>query len=436
MATVIPHSEQQERALSSEAPIMLLATGIQFGKTTVLGLRMKQAMHTYRDKLDNFIITSPTYKILSQSTLPPFLRYMDGCGKYHKQDNVFEMYGGGSCYFRTATDPDSVVGITNVRHIAADEAGLYSLYFWENIQARAAFKNAHIDLGTSPYSLNWVYKDLIRPKQKDYNARPDVDYIKAKSTDNPFFPKEYYERMRATMDERRFRSMFGGEWERHDGIVYNCFEDGENTCTPFELPAGTEYYAGIDFGYTAPFAMVVVGITPDKSFYQITEIYKTGLTVLDMIKLCKQKMQYYPIKTFYCDPSSPGNIEEMSRAGIPATAANNEIRKGIDLTYELMKSRRYKLFRGDNKFTIDELDAYHYPSEDEIKQDTEVDDELPVKQGDHLCDAIRYLVSAQYQGFHRREPVVISAVDRKEKLSIYERVANVRIPKDHSYEEF
>lgn len=429
-----PHSPQQEEALASRTPILLLATGIQFGKTTVLGLRMKMAMHRYRSPDDNFIITSPTYKILSQSTLPPFLRYMDGCGKYHRQDNVFEMYGGGRCYFRTATDPDSIVGITNVRHIGADEAGLYSLYFWENIQARAAFKNAPIDLCTSPYSLNWVYKDIIRAKQKNHDARPDVNYIKARSIDNPYFPKEYYERMRATMDERRFRAMFGGNWERMDGLVYDCFDEDENSCTPFEMPPGTEYYAGVDFGYTAPFAMVVVAITPEKNYFQLTEVYKTGLTILDMIKHCKQKLQYYPIKMFYCDPSSPGSIEELCRAGIPASPANNQIRKGIDFVYELIKSRRYKVFRGDNKFTIDELETYHYFTEKEVKDDTAVEDELPVKQGDHAADALRYVLTAQYQGFHRRPAEVISLSDKKEKINFHERVKMIRQSKDESYE--
>lgn len=431
-----PHSKPQELALLSKSPITLLATGIQFGKTTVLSLRMKMAMHRYRDPLDNFLITSPTYKILSQSTLPPFLRWMEGCGKYHKQENYFQMNGGGKCYFRTATDPDSVVGITNVRHIAADEAGLYSLYFWENIQARAAFKNAQIDLGTSPYSLNWVYKDIIRPKQKSNDARPDINYIKARSVDNPHFSLEYYQRMKETMDERRFRSMFGGEWEKMDGLVYDCFDDGENTITPFDLPAGTVFYAGVDFGTTAPFVLVVRAITPNGDHFQINEVYKTGLTILDMIKHAKQRLQYYPIKMFYCDPSSPGYIEEFNRAGLPATGADNSIRKGIDFHYELIKSRRYKIFRGDNKFSIDEYESYHYPSEDEVKQDTKIVDNLPVKQNDHAMDANRYVTIHTYTGFHRREAEVISPLDKPEKLNIYERIKLVREPKIHRFEEW
>lgn len=46
--------------------------------------------------------------------------------------NAFRMHGGGTCWFRTETDPDSIVGIPRVRHIWGDEAGKYRLYFWEN----------------------------------------------------------------------------------------------------------------------------------------------------------------------------------------------------------------------------------------------------------------------------------------------------------------
>lgn len=352
---------------------------------------------------------------------------MDGYGTFHRQDAMFEMNGGGRCYFRTATDPDSIVGITNVRAIYGDEAGLYSLYFWENIQARAAFKSAPVLLTTSPYSLNWVYKDLIRPKQKDPKSRPDVLYLKARSIDNPYFPRDYYERMRATMDEGRFRAMFGGEWEKMEGLVYKCFDEEANTITPFALPPGTKYYAGVDWGTTAPFAMLLIAKTPTNEYYQVSEVYKTGLTLLDMIQIAKQKMQAYDIKMFYCDPSQPGYIAEFSKAGIPAVGADNDIKVGIDLVYGLIASRRFKLFRGDNKYTIDELETYHYPSPDEVDADTKVVDMAPVKQGDHAMDALKYCLVSIYTGDHRKAPQIHNPNEQR-KLSIAERMDRIRRP--------
>lgn len=75
------------------------------------------AMHKYTAETDAFIVAAPTYKIMQQATLPEFLKVMRGFGEYHKGDAMFKMNNGGTCYMRTATDPDSVVGITNCRSI-------------------------------------------------------------------------------------------------------------------------------------------------------------------------------------------------------------------------------------------------------------------------------------------------------------------------------
>lgn len=432
-----PH-DKQAIALRSTKPIVLLATGIQYGKTTVGALWMKRKMMRVNNAKANFIITSPTYKILSQSTLPPFIKAMESLGLYHRQDAVFESHGLGKCYFRTATDPDSIVGITDVYGIYGDEAGLYGLYFWENMQARAAFRKAQILLTTSPYTMNWVYKDLIRPKLKGRDDRMDVDYIKASSIDNPYFPKDYYERMRKTMDDRRFNMMFGGDWNKMEGLVYDCFDEDLNGITPFKLPDGTKYYCGIDWGYTAPFCLVLRAITPTGEHYQITERYKTGLTILDMIGVAKQIKQYYPVELFFCDPSAPGNIEEFNRAGLPSVAANNDISRGIGLHYELVKTQRYKLFTGDNRYSIDEYETYHYPSPDEeIKADKDIRDRSPVKQNDHAMDANRYVTMAIFDGLHRKAPQVISHLDFKEKVDIYTRAQRVyESPADRNFESW
>ncbi len=151
-----PHSKQQSQALKSEKPIVLLATGIQYGKTTVGSIKLILAMMRHAQKTDNFLLLAPTYKIMQQSTLPAFLALAENYGEYSKVDSCFKFYDGGICWMRTATDPNSIVGITNVKFIWADEAGMMSLYFWENIQARAAIANAQIILTTSPYTLNWI----------------------------------------------------------------------------------------------------------------------------------------------------------------------------------------------------------------------------------------------------------------------------------------
>jgi PBSX family phage terminase large subunit len=388
-----PHSLKQEQAICSEKTILLLGAGTQWGKTNVGAIRMKERMHTFTDSSDNFLITAPTYKILSQSTLPAFLGFMDGYGHYNKKEDVFEMTGGGRCYCRTETDPDSIVGITKVRHVWGDEAGKYRLYFWENIQTRADFLGCQIDLTTSPYALNWIYQDLIKP----YRAgnRPDISFIQAASWENPYHSlhnPELRQAKQLTMSAKRFAMVYGGQWGRMEGLVYDAWDEDQNVVDPFLLPSDTRYVAGVDWGYYPdPFALKIRAITPDGRHYGVSEFVKNRLTITDIIDIAKQKKQVYGISTFYCDPSQPGYIEEFNRNGLTAVGADNDIRRGIDLHYELIKTRRYKEFRGSSPHSASERETYHYPDEKDLRPDQDSKELLPVDKGNHTLDADRYI---------------------------------------------
>ena len=398
-----PHSPLQDLAIRSEKPIVVLASGIQFGKTTAGAVRLKIAIHTHTDPSDNFLVVAPTFKILQQSTLPAFLKVMQGCGEYSKSDAVFTTTWGTRTYFRTGTDPDSIVGITNIRHVWGDECGLLSLYFFENMTARAAFREAPITLTTSPYTLNWLYKQIILPKLKDPKARPDVELIQAASWDNPFMPSGVIDRARLTMDPRRFNAMFGGQWERMAGLVYDCFDEVENVCKPFALPPGTEYYAGVDWGFSVPFAMTVRAITPDGYHYQVAEFYRTGLSPSQKVEAAKRLKLTFNIKLFYCDPEEPASIAEFNAAGIPAMAADNSVKRGIELHYELIKTRRFKIFEGTSPYTLDEMEGYHWPEPKDLKADQDEKDPNPVAQANHALDASRYVTAMTVRSLESME---------------------------------
>lgn len=353
---------------------------------------MKRALHTFTDPNDNFIITSPSYPIMEQSTLPPFLRLMEGYGTLNKKNNSFKLHRGGTVWLRTETDADSIVGITNVRHIWGDEAGKYRLYFWQNIQARADFCGCPIDLTTSPYSLNWIKKELLDPWRK--GLRDDVEVIQAASWENPYHSLHDPEKLsakRATMDIRRFNMIYGGEMTRMEGLVYDCWDDDLNLVEPFILPTDVRVVAGVDWGYHPdPFAMKVRAITRDGRHYGLSETVRTRMTITDIVKECQRQKQIHGIQVFYCDPSQPGYIEEFNRNGLPAVPADNDIRRGIDLHYELIKSRRYKEFKGQCPHSLDERETYHYPEAKDLKPDQDSKEQLPVDSGNHCMDAERY----------------------------------------------
>ncbi len=188
------------------------------------------------------------------------------------------------------------------------------------------------------------------------------------------------------------------------GLVYDCFHDIQNQIDPFELPDGTQYFGGLDWGYTDPFVLKIRAVTPEGRHYGVSEYYKSGLTLSDMIEIARQKMKIFRVERYYADPSQPGYIEEFCRAGIPTVGADNDIRRGIDLHYELMKTRKFKLFSGLNPYTLDELDTYHWPEPQDLKPDQSSKEEKPVGQNDHCLDVDRYITISTYRSGFKHVP--------------------------------
>lgn len=384
-----PHSEKQDAAIFSPKRIILCSTGIQWGKTTVGAALMKMWVHQNPGPDCNFIVTAPDYKILKQASLPELLKVMDGCGEYKAADATFELYSGARIFCRTATHPDSIVGITNVYGIWGDEAGKYPYYFWVNIQGRAAFKKAPIVLTTSLYSFNWVCKELIVETEK--GLRDDVHICQAESLENPYFPREEYEAQKKRLSPARFAMMYGGRPAKREGLVYDEWDFDGNVIKPYTLPPSTSVYAGIDWGFTQPFACIVVAKIGQR-FVIVSEIFQTRMTIDDIIDRLKPLQKIWDIRRFYAGPDQPASIELLTRAGLPCSPADNNVKAGIDVTYQLIKEKRLQMFEGQAPNLEDELESYHWPDPKDLKPDQDDKDPNPVKQDDHAVDALRYVM--------------------------------------------
>lgn len=390
MSDFEPHSVKQDAALFSSKKITLCATGIQWGKTKVGAIRTKLLCHQYPDVGMNHIIVAPSYKILKQATLPGFFDIMKGLGEYKSVDAVFELHTGAKVWCRTGTDPDSIVGITDVYSIWGDEAGLFSYYFYQNIMGRSRTKSCPVTFTTSPYSYNWVARDIIEAHNS--GRRDDIHLCQAASEENPYFPKKEFEAARLTMSKHDFDMMYGGLFLKRAGLVYDCFEEKINVVPSFDLPEGTKFYAGIDWGYTQPFACCIIAATPDHYFYVVSEVYETRLSINEIVDILRQRRQIWNIENFFAGPDQPGHIQELNKAGLRCQGADNNVKLGVDDVYKTIKSGHLKFFKNSSPNIIDEIDSYHWPSKKELDSDQDDKDPNPVKQNDHGLDALRYVM--------------------------------------------
>jgi len=377
----------------------------------------------------NFIITAPTYKIMNQSTLPEFLKVFEPYGEFRRGDMEFKLNWGSTIYLRTGTDPDSVVGVTNVYAIWGDEAGKYGLYFWQNIEGRAALKDAPIMLTTTPYSLNWLYKELVKPYYEE--KRDDCLLISAKSIENPYFSKKTYYKRKQTMDPRMFRAMYEGTFERLAGTVYDCFTEHGNIQKQIapEVLNQMTFYGGIDWGYTDPFVLLIMGVTPNGDRFIVSEFYKTNQTPDMIVEMLTAKMSYFPMKLVWCDPSRPDMIAMLSERRFPVTKANNDIMAGIGEVYDCFKNEKLKVLEDSAPNLLDEIEMYHYPEPKDLMPDQDSKKEKPVDQYNHAMDALRYLtMGVKHMVTHNQPQTNVYEIRPRQQEQPHEQVARIRRP--------
>lgn len=379
----------QKKALFSDKRIIAMIAGLQSGKTFTGALWMRMMLSTYKDPTDSFIIAFPTYSIYTSSTLPAFMRLCSELGTLNKSDHTFKLHNGTMVYFRSMDNDWSAEGITNCRAIWIDEGGLISTQAFINLMGRAAPKQAPIFISTTPYNLTtYLYRDIYEMWKN--GERDDVEVVQFKSVDNPFFPREEYDRQQRLLDPRMFRMRYCGEFERMAGLVYNDF-DYKNYTDAFKIDKHKFHIvAGIDWGYTDPFAIAVRAISKEGTDdYQIAEYSVAGHTPDECVNIAKQFHTVYGIEQFYADGADPGMIGLMSKSGLPIKACTDKnIEYGIGIHNGIVRSKVYKIFRGKCPQTEAEYESYQYKTFDIDGNSTS---NKPLDINNHLMDANRYV---------------------------------------------
>ena len=135
---------------------------------------------------------------------------------------------------------------------------------------------------------------------------------------------------------------------------------------------------GVDFGWSAPSAIVVNAFDPDGRAYAVDEFYKRETTDEELAEAAKELQDEWGKGTFWCDARFPQSILKLCRAGLDAKPYTFKREDGLrELGSRLTpasdgKPRQFVSKRCVN--LICELLEY--------RED--------VKENDHATDALRY----------------------------------------------
>ncbi|MEV5944435.1 hypothetical protein [Streptomyces sp. NPDC051994] len=103
-----------------------------------------------------------------------------------------------------------------------------------------------------------------------------VRFIPSKLTDNPHVNPEYAADLKALPEKLR-AAFLDGDWDVFAGMMFPELSRDRHVVEPIELPATWARYNGIDWGYTAPWAVLWGAVDEDGRVWIYRELYQRGV---------------------------------------------------------------------------------------------------------------------------------------------------------------
>lgn len=196
------------------------------------------------------------------------------------------------------------------------------------------------------------------------------------------------------MSETVFRSQWLSLEPTIEGLIYPAFKSYIHV-VDYEWNPNLPVYAGLDWGYTNPHAVLYAQQLYDDAVVIFAEDYQNLQTETQVAKQTRNLPWYPNVQWIACDPSNPGLRATFIENDVrQVVAADNDVDEGIDDVRWALESADASAapmlyFDSSCVNTIREIKKYHRPEATTGKRDPQ---EKPEKIDDHAMDGLRYLV--------------------------------------------
>ena len=377
----------QAKVLTSKKRFIFALAGQRGGKTQIGTFWAYMGMQTPNT---NGFIAANTLDQLNQSVLQKFFENFPQLRRYWvKRDRMLILPNESKVFFRSMDNPELIKGL-NLHWAWVDEADGLNLYSWEILRSRVATTGGKILATSSIYRRSWIHTEIYQKFIKDPNS--EYDFITWKSSDNPSFPIEEFERLKTEMDPMDFAREYGGEFSFASGLVYgSILEYGVvpgylNNSKPVAL------VFGLDFGVNDPNTISVLTYNDDGNVYIIDEFYRAGIGTQELNKELQSFVDRYgrPYST-YMDPAGGIARRSLISSANPVDA-DKHILDRIQLLRNLIYQKRLYVFEKcvnhRREFSQYAFDPRH--------------PELPIDKYNHCMDAAGMALENSYDILYHR----------------------------------
>jgi hypothetical protein len=379
----------QTRAWESKRRFVFIIAGTQSGKTSFMPLLLDREIRE-RGEGDYLAVTA-TYDLMKLKFLPEMRGYFERLfgWQYAASDRALVREYKPRMFTRIimrSADADGGLESASAKGALFDECGQdgVKVNAWEAILRRLSLSQGRVLAGTTPYNLGWLKTQIF---DKWRGGDPDIQVVQFKSTMNPAFPVEEYERARRTLPTWKFEMFYNGNFSRPAGMIYEDFS--QNHIIPaFDIPASWSRYLGVDFGAVHT-AKIFIAQDPESKinylYRESLEGNKTTQQHADSVKAYNE----HNLLVWGGAKSETQQRMDWQAAGVYVQEPKiSDVEAGISRVIALLKEKRLFIF-DTCKGVIDEFGTYSR----ELDENGLSTEKIKNKADYHHLDALRYVAS-------------------------------------------
>lgn len=303
-----------------------------------------------------------------------------------------------------------------------DEVSTLPQSYWNMLYSRLSIDGAQLFATSNPEApAHWLKtKWLNRAKlwiDRDGNAHENPDgidlvRISFKLEDNPNLPAAYVERIKAAYGGLWYRRYILGEWCIAAGAIYEDWNPELHVVSADELPEITRVLSvGIDYGTTNPTRGLLLGVTNERAKrlallaeWTPERATDAGLSASYRSWIGRQRPEWRKPEWVAVDPSAASFKLQLFGDGLSNVMnGSNAVTSGIRLVASMLKGRHLIVSDACTEL-IKEIPGYSWDPKATAKGE-----DIPIKENDHSCDAMRYAIASTRRLWGTLVPVTIPA---------------------------
>jgi|LSQX01.2.fsa_nt_gb hypothetical protein len=241
---------------------------------------------------------------------------------FSRGDMRLDWVNGSQWWFVSLDDPEKAEG-PNVDYAHVDEArlvGRFDLAWLTVVRRLRGSGRCRVPVRPGVWlttTADWPGSFLFDVTENPVTCSPGMRVYRWSIFENPTLPKEFLAEV--------VRTHTGGLADR---FVYGRFASVSGGCLSFDSSKHLFELSdrglidrvcyGVDFGWSAPSAVVVNVFDSDGRAYAVDEFYKREVTDEELAEAAKDLQKAWGVGTFWCDARFPQSILKLCRAGLDA----------------------------------------------------------------------------------------------------------------------